>query len=425
MTSLNTNQRRASDGQDISAKAATQTKFGLVQQALNQPMADYYMILGSTILLTAFGALMVLSSSSVYGQAVFYGPYYFVIRQLVFIAAGVPVVILLSRWDEKFLKKISWLVMIVVLFLLVVTLIYGSTQGKGNRAWIDFGLFTLQPSEFAKFAVVLWAAAVWSNQRRKLHEVRTLLFPVVIGFGLVLVLVALQNDLGTALVIAAIMFALLFFVGASWQVLLMLLMGAATGVVMMVVQSPNRMLRIFSFLGSEAGAGASDQPQSAIYALASGGWFGLGIGASRQKWGALYDGAHNDFILAVIGEELGLVGVLIVVGALAVFGFAGFRIAAKSTTLFHRVIATGITSWIMIQALVNILVVMKMLPVIGVPLPFVSYGGSAMLACLAGVGLLLNCARNEPAAQRVFSSKKKTKKIDGKHSVSAVVDATR
>lgn len=413
---------RAFDGKNISAKGSSNSRFGFLSLVNSHPLTDYFLIFATTVLLLGVGAVMVLSSSSVYGQAISVGPYYFAIRQVIFILVGLPLALWISRLKINSLKNLSWLAMVIVLGLLVVTLLFGSDR-KGNQAWIDLGFITLQPSEFSKPAVVLWAASIWSNRERRLHEVRALLMPTLIGFVLILLLVALQNDLGTALIIAANLFALLYFAGTSWKVLFSLIGATAVGVAAMVLQSPNRMMRIFSFLGHEAGAGASDQPQSAVFALATGGWFGVGIGASRQKWGSLYDGVHNDYVLAVIGEELGLAGVMVLVAMLAVIGFVGFRIAARSNSLFYRVVASGITSWTMLQALVNIFVVMKMLPVIGVPLPFVSYGGSALLANLIGIGLLLNCARNEPAAKRQLANKTKTRK--GRHSVSAVVDATR
>lgn len=168
----------------------------------------------------------------------------------------------------------------------------------------------------------------------------------------------------------------------------------------LVATSANRLDRIVGFLNPDSDPlGTNHQPIRAMFALASGGWWGLGLGASRQKWGGLVE-AHTDYILAVIGEELGLVGVIIVLALFLTLGFAGFRIAMRQTSAFTRYAAAGITAWLMLEALVNILVVLRLLPVIGLPLPFLSYGGSAMLANLAGVGVLLACARQEPGAKQ-------------------------
>ena len=176
---------------------------------------------------------------------------------------------------------------------------------------------------------------------------------------------------------------------------------------LLVVSSPNRMHRIALFLNPPEASDitVSQQPLSAIHALASGGWFGLGLGASRQKWGGLYDGAQNDYVLAVLGEEMGLVGTLGVLILFTVLGFAGFRIAQRSTSLYTRLLAGGTTGWLLFQGMVNIAVVLKLVPVIGVPLPFISVGGSALTANLMAAGLLVACARQEPAARKYLGAR--------------------
>ena len=166
------------------------------------------------------------------------------------------------------------------------------------------------------------------------------------------------------------------------------------------------MSRIAIFLDPQSNTDLSSQPMAALYALASGGWWGLGLGASKQKWGGLKDGAHTDYIFAVIGEELGLFGILLIVAMFALLGWAGLEIAMRSDKMFNRVVAAGITGWFLVQATINIFVVMHLLPVLGVPLPFVSYGGSALIASLMAVGVLLSLARDTPDARAYLASRK-------------------
>ena len=217
---------------------------------------------------------------------------------------------------------------------------------------------------------------------------------------------------------AGIIFAMLFFVGAPMRVLLALAVPAIGLVTVLIVTSPHRLERVLGFLNGQGTS--SDQPLNAIYALASGGWWGVGLGASRQKWGGLYNGALTDYVFAVLGEEMGLLGTLAVIGLFMVLGYAGFRVALRCTRPFPRLAAAGMTAWIMIQAIVNIGVAMKMFPVMGVPLPFISYGGSALLANLIAVGVLLACARCEPAAELALRDKGKAKRR-----VTSVVDTGR
>ena len=168
------------------------------------------------------------------------------------------------------------------------------------------------------------------------------------------------------------------------------------------------MNRISIFLDPQSNTDLSSQPMAALYALASGGWWGAGLGASKQKWGGLKTGAHTDYIFAVIGEELGLFGVLLVIGLFALLGWAGLEVALRSDKLFNRIVAAGITGWFMVQAVINIMVVMHLLPVLGVPLPFMSYGGTALMASLMAAGVLLALARNTPTARAYRASRKTT-----------------
>jgi cell division protein FtsW len=194
----------------------------------------------------------------------------------------------------------------------------------------------------------------------------------------------------------------LWIVGAPMRIFASIGIVGLLGVVFLFVTSPNRMTRLFAFLNPTADqSGANLQSTVAMQGIASGGWWGVGLGASRQKWGSLPE-AHTDFIFAVIGEELGLFGSLAVLGLFLVLGFAGLRIASRSDDKFSRYLAAGITSWFMVQALINLGVVLRLLPIAGVPLPLLSYGGSALMSNLIAVGVLIACARNEPAARKAL-----------------------
>lgn len=398
--------RRSSPG--ATAAAPAPSRFGAIGEALNAPFASFYLVLVSASLLIFLGALMVLSASSVYSQTISDNPWYIAQRQLLFLVLGLPLAFWLARQEERTLKVLGWVGMTGALLLLLAVFVpgLGDDAGKGNLAWLQLGPIRVQPSEFAKLALVLWSATVISAKEKVLDRPKELAVPLLVGFALVEILVLAQRDLGTGLVIASIIFAILFVIGVPGRMLGALVGVAMVGVAFLVVTSPNRMTRILAFLtGNDTDPNASQQPMSAIYALASGGWWGRGLGYSRQKWGNLNDGAQNDFIFAVLGEELGLLGTLSVLGLFAVLGYAGIRIAMHSDSMFIRVLASATTAWLMFQALVNIGVAMRMLPVVGVPLPFISAGGSALLANLLAVALLLACARQEPAARRLRASK--------------------
>lgn len=403
------------------AKVGTKGE-GTFTRLLAHPLSDYYLVMGATALLVGLGVLMVLSASSVWSSVNNAGDaYYYLVRQIAFLVLGVPVAWWLSRRGSTALMVLGWLGMAgsILLLVLVLTTPLG-VDIFGNRAWLKVGpLGTIQPSEFAKASLVLWSASVLANKQKVLSNPKRLLFPFLLGFGVIIGLVVLQRDVGTALILSLMMFAMLWFVGAPMRVMAGLGGLAALGIGALVVTDPERMHRIFSFM--DPSAATSDQPMNAIYALASGGWWGLGLGASRQKWGGLYNGAQTDYVFAVLGEELGLFGTLFVLLLFFVLTFAGLRIAARSSSKFLSLAAAGMTAWIIGQAMINILVVMRLLPVVGVPLPFLSQGGSALLANLIAVGVLLAAARAEPDAAKFLAAGK----LPRQPRMTSVIDAPR
>lgn len=372
------------------------------------PMADSYLLIFAVTILCSIGAMMVLSASSVLAQASDRSPYYYASRQVIFMVAGVLGAVLISRLNPRVVQRLGWLGWgLSVVGLLTVLSPLGHSF-NGNQNWIKIGSISFQPSEFAKLGLIIWAAAVWNTKRGRLHEVPQLLVPFVPGAGILLALILAGRDLGTGIVVGIIVVSLLFFVGTSLRVLIPAGLVALIGVVLLVIGSGNRMARINVFWDPQSNTDLSSQPMAAVYALASGGWWGLGLGASKQKWGGLKDAAHTDFIFAVIGEELGLFGVLVVIAMFALLARTGFSIALHSDKMFNRIAAAGITAWLMVQALINIMVVMHLLPVLGIPLPFVSSGGSALLANLIAVGVLLAIARDTPAARRYLAARRRT-----------------
>ncbi len=373
---------------------------------VTSPMADQYMVTFAVTILCAVGAMMVLSASSAQAQFSGRSPYYYAIRQMVFMVAGIIGATLICRINPRVIQRMGWLGWgLSMVGLLLVLSPLGHTV-NGNQNWVNVAGFTFQPSEFAKLGLIVWAAAIWHTKRGRLHEVPQLLVPFVPGAALILALILAGRDLGTGIVVGIIIVALLFFIGTSYRLLIPGGIIAITGMALLVIGSPNRMSRMKVFWEPSSDTDLSSQPMAAVYALASGGWWGLGLGASRQKWGGLKDAAHTDFIFAVVGEELGLFGVLVVIAMFAILARAGFSIALRSDRVFNRIVCAGITAWLLVQGLINIMVVMHLLPVLGIPLPFISSGGSALLANLLAVGVLLACARNTPQARRHLAARK-------------------
>lgn len=399
---------------------------GLIRHALDTPLANLYLVLSTAGLLIGLGVLMVLSASSVYAEVnikVTGGdPYYFVKRQVMFLVIGLAAAWFISRLSPKALRAVSWPALIFTLILLMLTFTPLGMTVNGNRNWVQFGFSwtRLQPSEFAKLAIVIWGADQLTRKEKLLGRPKELV-PYLLVTGLVVGLVLLQKDVGTAMVLALMIGCVLFLSGIPLRLLAAAAAGIAVLIVGMVAISPNRMNRIMGFLNPSADLeGINAQPIRAMYALASGGWWGVGLGQSKQKWGMLVE-AHSDYVFAVIGEELGLVGTIVVIGLFAALVATALRIAGRSDSTFCRHVAAGVGVWFLVQASMNIAVVLRLLPVVGVTLPFVSYGGSSLLATLGAVGLLVWCARQEPAARKVLAKRRGASKAR----VTAVVDGRK
>ncbi|MCB5293497.1 putative lipid II flippase FtsW [Arthrobacter sp. SO3] len=360
--------------------------------------STYYLILGSTIALTAIGILMVLSASSVEAIAAGESPYTAALKQGMFAGIGLFGMFLLSRVNVVWLKRGAWIAIIAAFVLLALVLLVGRSA-LGNQNWIDVGPFTFQPSEAAKLALALWMATVLDRKAKLLSQTKHALIPVVIpGAAGVIGLILMGNDLGTAMIVMMITAAALFFAGVRLYLFGIAGVVLAAGTIVLAITSPNRVCRILSWTGQTCADGSDVNYQSTngLYGLASGGWFGVGLGQSRQKYSWIPE-AHNDFIFAIIGEELGLVGTFVVLILFAILGTAIYRVVVAQKDMFHRVLAGTIMVWLLGQATVNMAVVTGLAPVIGIPLPFISYGGSALLMSLCAIGVVLSLARAQMA----------------------------
>ena len=362
----------------------------------------YYTILGASLALTAIGLMMVLSASSVESIAASAGEsagstFTFFLKQAMFAGLGVAAMLGLSRLGPAAYRKMAWGLLILAFVLLLLVFIPGvGKEVNGNRNWIELGPIGGQPSEAAKLAMAVWFASVLSLKQKLLTQWKHALVPVVFPGGAALIgLVMLGKDLGTVIIMGMIMIAALFFAGAPLRFLTGLVAAGAGAAVLASVVSSNRSSRISAWLKLNCDGGVCDQANAGMYALASGGWFGVGIGQSRQKWSWIPE-AHNDFIFAIIGEEFGLLGTLLIVLLFGVLAVATIRMTMRHTDPFIRIVCGSILVWIIGQAFVNIAMVTGLLPVIGVPLPFISYGGSSLTFTLAAIGVLLSFARKVP-----------------------------
>jgi len=378
-----------------------------LRSMLDRPLTSYHLVLGSVALLLIVGMMMVLSASSVNAYLTVGDSYFYVKRQVIFLGIGILGAFTIMNLPPTTLRLLSWFGLAIATILLILTYTPLGISVNGNRNWLYLGssLFAIQPAEVAKLAMIIWGADLLARKYRLLDQPKHLLVPFLPVSAILVLLVLFQGDAGTAVVIALIAAGILWIVGAPLRVLLALGAAGIAGVVAIFVTSSVRMRRLAAFLDPTLDAdGANHQANAGMFAIASGGWWGVGLGASRQKWGSLPE-AHTDFIFAVLGEEFGLFGSLVVLAMIGILGYAGIRIATRADELFVRYAAGGIATWFMVQALINLAVVLRLLPIAGVPLPLLSYGGSALIANLLGVGVLLACARREPEARQVLARK--------------------
>ncbi|WP_328823407.1 putative lipid II flippase FtsW [Metallococcus carri] len=390
---------------------ASPTKSGFdarsFSQRLTSPVAPYYLLLGATTLLLVFGLIMVLSASSVTSYAGGHGSAYAVFnKQAMFAVIGVIAAVIAARLPVAWWKRLAFPIYGLALALQMLVFSPLGVNVLGNTNWIRVAGFTMQPSEMGKLAIVLICAVVLERKRRHLARPKHVLIVLVPMVLLLLGLVMAGHDLGTTMVLALTAGAVLWVAGLNWKFFGGALAVAVVALGAAVKFSGNRSARFDAWLGTcvnEHTAGCY-QKVHGLYAMADGGWWGVGLGASREKWFWLPE-AHNDFIFAIVGEELGLPGTLAVIGLYAVLGYACYRLIATSKDFFVRLATAGVMAWILAQAMINIGSVIGLLPIIGVPLPLMSSGGSALVMALVGLGMVISFARNEPECKAALAQR--------------------
>lgn len=349
------------------------------------------------VLLLVISILMVFSASFFKAEQERHDRYYYLKRQLLWVLAGLVTMLAIAQVQYWHWRSAAKPLLIAIVLLLLLVLIPGvGTMVQGSRRWLGIGSLSFQPSEAAKLVVVIFWATFFST---RLDAVRRF-WPILPGFagilGVVAVLVNQQPDLGTVITIAAISAIMLFVAGTRLRHLTLMGLSALPVLVWLIGSKPARMKRILGFLNPEADPlGAGFQIRQSLYALGSGHLFGVGYGAGRQKFYYI-PAEHTDFIFSIIGEELGFLGAGVVLLLFAVLGWRGYRVAVAAPDTFGSLLGVGLVSMVIIQCIINIGVVTASLPITGIPLPLVSYGGSSLLFTMAGIGILLNLSRYVP-----------------------------
>jgi cell division protein FtsW len=344
--------------------------------------------------LNLLGLVMVLSASAVTSLYDYGSPWYQLQRQFMWLFLGSVALLVSLRVDYHRWRRYTRLLLLGALGLLALVLVPGvGVSVNGATRWLGYGSLSFQPSEMAKLALVLFAADLLGRRGDKVRNWHLGLKPVLVVFLVVAALIMLQPNLGTTMILAAVVLTLCFVAGTPLKPMGVALVGLVGAATLFAFAEPYRFRRLMAFRDPWADPlNLGFQTVQSQTGIANGGLLGTGIGEGRAKWGFLPE-AHTDFIYAIVGEELGLLGALTVVGLFVVFGVLGVRTALRAPDRFGMLVATGVTTWILVQAFVNIGAVVGVLPITGVPLPFVSAGGSSLLFTMVASGLLLNVAR--------------------------------
>ncbi len=368
-----------------------------------RPPATYVMLLLVVGALTVLGLVMVLSASSVQALRNHGSSWYFFNRQIIWVGLGLVALVATSRVDYRRWRTVAVPVFGLAIGLMVLVLVPGvGIRVSGSSRWLGAGPLRLQPSELAKLGLLLLCADLLARRSDKVSDFRLTTRPVLALFGIAAVLLLLQPDLGTTLVLGCIVLTMLFLAGTPLHWMGGIGLFSAGLTLLLAKVEPYRWRRMTSFLDPFADpSNTGYQAAQGRIALANGGWSGVGLGSSRAKWGFL-PAAHTDFIFAILGEELGLAGSLAVLALFVTFAGLGARAALRAPDRFGFLLAGGITAWVVGQAVINIGAVVGLLPITGVPLPFVSSGGSSLVPMMASLGVLLNVTRQGrgPAKRR-------------------------
>ena len=376
---------------------------------LERPLTPYYLIIGITTLLVCLGLVMVLSTGSVIDLTNGKSPYADFEKQLMGVAIGVPLLWVAARSSPRLFRAAAYPLVAVAVLGLLLTLIHGvGTTANGATRWIGIGFFQFQPSELAKLALAVWGADLLARKEKLglLGDWRHMLVPLLPGTAVLALLVMAGDDLGTTGILLIVFLALLWVAGTPGRVFggMLILMGLV--LILLIVTAGYRSARLTDFFNQANSnpLGTNMQPIQGRYALGSGGVFGVGLGAGRAKWDWVPEDT-TDFIFSIIGEELGLVGTLCVVALYGGLAYAGLKVARRATDMFARLMSAAITTWIVMQAVVNIGAVIGVIPITGVPLPLVSEGLSSLLVTMVALGMLLSFARRSPGAAEALAAR--------------------
>lgn len=353
-----------------------------------------YFLFASVIIICIFGIIMIYSASSIWAEFKYQDAFKYVKQQSLFFIVGIFIMLLVSKIDLNFLKKKANLILGICFLLLVLVLIPGiGTIRNGSRSWFGIGGLGVQPSEFAKLGLIIFVSKYLVNNQKNMEDVKKGALPIFLVIGAFFLLIMLEPDFGTAMVIALTLIALIFISGLKISFFVKLGVLGLAGIVALILAAPYRMARIVSFLNPWSDPlGSGYQIIQSLYAIGPGGLLGQGFLNSRQKHFYLPE-PQTDFIFSIISEEFGFFGVLIVCGFFFFIFYRMLRIALRSNDLFQKYLAFGLAFGILIQAVLNLAVVVGLIPVTGVTLPFFSYGGSSLLISMISVGLVLNVSR--------------------------------
>ena len=352
------------------------------------------LLLLAVVLISLFGALMIYSSSYVWAEYKFNDPFKYLKSQGIFLILGYIIMYIVSKYPYQNYKKLSNIIFGICLAMLALVLIPGiGTVRNGSRSWFGLGGFGIQPSEFTKLGLIIFTSKYLSNNEKNLKDIKKGVFPILGVLLLVFGLIMLEPDFGTGVVIVMTIIVLLFVSGVKMNFFIKVGVLGLIGVVVLIIIAPYRMQRIISFLNPWSDPlGSGFQIIQSLYAIGPGGLLGLGLGNSIQKHFYLPE-PQTDFIFSIISEEFGFMGVLIVSTLFIIIITSGFKIAMNCEDKFGKYLAFGITFGLAFQTLLNLMVVTGLIPVTGVTLPFLSYGGSSLLISLISMGVLFNISK--------------------------------
>ena len=355
-----------------------------------------YVLLGSVIILSLFGLLMVYSASNIWAEYKFNDPIKFVKNQGLFFIVGLFLMNVISKINYQHYQKWAKVFLLGCIVLLILVLIPGiGTVRNGSRSWFGIGSFGIQPSEFTKLALIIFSAKYLTKNEKKMSNIKKGVLPLL-GLALMIFgLIMLQPDFGTGMILVMTTIGLLFVSDVPFKFFLKIGVAGLIGIVGLIIAAPYRLKRILSFLNPWSDPlGSGFQIIQSLYAIGPGGLLGFGLGNSRQKHFYLPE-PQTDFIFSIISEEFGFLGVIIITTLFFIIIYQGFKIAKKANDLFGKYLAFGITFSLAFQCILNLSVVTGLMPITGITLPFVSYGGSSLLITMMGMGILLNISRYE------------------------------